>query len=116
MILLFGEKANKSHKNSNIKTHPVENSGILAMHKNDITSLLDANEYDTYMFSQQAEIDYSMYASDSSYVSYNTGFMADFANAYSTLGESTGFSSSASFDCGGGCSSFSSCGSFSSVC
>ena len=115
MILLFGEKANKSHKNSNIKNHPVENSGILAMHKNDITSLLDANEYDTYMFSQQANIDYSMYTEGTNAAAYDCGFMADFANAYSTLGESSVLTSSASFDCGGGCS-FSSCGSFSSMC
>ena len=45
MILLFGEKAHKSHKNSNIKNHPVENSGILAR-SNQPKSLLAANEYD----------------------------------------------------------------------
>ena len=114
MILLFGEKA-KAHstsKNSNIKNNPVENSGILASRQNNINSLLDMNEYDTYIFSQQAEIDYSMYASEGSYIA-DSGFMSSFANAVSVLSECGSYDSSfASFSSGCDCS----CSSFSSTC
>lgn len=108
MILLFGEKAHKSGKSSNIKNHPVENSGILAMNKNNTPSLLSANEYDTYTFSTQATIDFSEYAGEGN---VEIAFMSDFSNAISTLNDCS--SSFASF--GGDCGSCS-CGSFSSMC
>lgn len=112
MILLFGEKASKSHsahKNSNIKNHPVENSGILA-NRSIMRGLLDANEYDTYMFSQQAEIDYSMYSENGV---ATIGFMSEFSDAISTLSEGAGYSA----DSFGGCDCSCSCsGSFASFC
>ncbi len=115
MILLFGDKTRtgSTRKNSNIN-NPVENSGILANGGYQVKSLLAANEYDIYMFSQQAEIDYSQYSDYGSDIAYS-GFMSSFADAYSTLGDysSDSFSSVSSF--GGDCSC-SSCGSFSSVC
>ena len=117
MILLFGNKTRTSstRKNSNINNNPVENSGILANNGNHVKSLLAANEYDIYMFSQQAEIDYSQYSDYGSDIAYS-GFMSSFADAYSTLGDysSDSFSSVSSF--GGDCCSSCSCGSFSSVC
>lgn len=117
MILLFGEKAktNSSSKNSNIKNHPVENSGILAMNgKHNTLSLLDMNEYDSYMFSQQAEIDYSMYSDDGMFYNTESGFMSSFANAVSVLADASADCSFASFSSGCECSCSS--GSFSSVC
>ena len=116
MILLFGEKAHKSHKNSNIKNHPVENSGILAR-SNQPKSLLAANEYDLYMFSVQAEIDYSQYAGTENYIA-SSGFVSEYSQALSGMSE-MGSYSEGSFggDFGGGFSSFScgDCGSFTSV-
>lgn len=114
MILLFGEKASKSRKNSNIRNHPVENSGILANKNNSgIISLLAANEYDIYMFSQQAAIDYSQYSDDYTYGG-DTTFVSNYSLALSTLESSDcgGYSSVSSFSCD--CSSSS--GSFASVC
>lgn len=114
MILLFGEKAAKSnstHKNSNIKNHPVENSGILA-NRSIMRGLLDANEYDVYMFSQQAEIDYSMYSEGDNSIA-SIGFMSEFSDAVSTLSEGVGYSA----DSFGGCDCSCSCsGSFASFC
>lgn len=121
MILLFGDKANKthsSHKSGNVKNNPVENSGILASRGNNTTSLLDANEYDTYMFSQQANIDYSQYTDDYGYSLASIGFMSDYSEAVSFMGTDGSFASF-SGDCGGAaCSCSCSCGSssFSSVC
>lgn len=115
MILLFGEKAAKSsssNKTNNVKNHPVENSGILAMSASDAKSLLTMGEYDTYVFSNPAAIDYSMY-SDSDYSSCDSGFMSEFSAAVAFLGD-CGFSTGASFD--GGCASSCSSGSFASVC
>lgn len=114
MILLFGDKASKSRKNSNIKNHPIENSGILA-HKNNTgaISLLAANEYDIYMFSQQAAIDYSQYGDDNTCEGGST-FISNYSLALSSLesSDSCGFSSMSSFSCD--CSS--SCSSFASIC
>lgn len=115
MILLFGEKASKSsssNKTNNVKNHPVENSGILAMNASEAKSLLSMGEYDTYVFSNPTAIDYSMY-SDSDYSSNESGFMSEFSSAVAFLGD-CGFSTGASFD--GGCSSSCSSGSFASVC
>lgn len=122
MILLFGDKAkaNSAGKSSKTRNNPVENSGILAHNNGVRNSLLTASEYDMYMFSQQAEINYEAY-SQMAYTGVDSGFMSAFASAISTLGESGYSDGSSSF--GGDCScsfssgaSFSSGGSFSSVC
>ena len=118
MILLFGEKAHKSSKNSNIKNHPIENSGILAR-GNQPKSLLAANEYDMYMFSVQAEIDYAQYAGTENLIS-STGYISEYSQAMTGMSEIGSYTSSFGADFGGGLSSFSSfggcdCGSFSSV-
>lgn len=109
MILLFGEKAlkaNATRKNTNIKNHPVESSGILA--RGTMTrGLLDANEYDTYMFSQQAEIDYSQYSENESSIA-SVGFMSEFSEAISLLGDCSIPTASFSTDCGGSSGSFTS--------
>lgn len=118
MILLFGNKASKSssaNKNSNVKNHPVENSGILAMGISDAKSLLTMGEYDTYVFSNPSTVDYSMYSTSEFDSSSESGFMSAFSSAVAVLGD-CGFSAGSDF---GGCSaSFSgasSCSSFSSV-
>ena len=118
MILLFGERANKNtatKKNTNVNTHPVENSGILAMNFNNGTSLLTVSEYDTYVFSNPYAVDYAMY-SDYGYDTADCGFMSGFSSAVAALGDS-GFGgdscasvSSGSFSSGASCSSFSSVG------
>ena len=115
MILLFGEKASKSHKNSNIKNHPVENSGILAR-SSQPKSLLAANEYDIYMFSVQAEIDYAQYAGTENYVA-SAGYVSEYSQAMSSMNEMSSYTESFGGDFGGGFSSFScgDCGSFTSV-
>lgn len=114
MILLFGNKANKNHstnKTNNIKGHPVENSGILAMTPSQAKSLLTMGEYDTYVFSNPTVINYSLY-SGSEYSNYeDCGFMSDFSSAIATLNDA-GFGGS-SFDCGCSCAG-TSCSSFSS--
>ena len=119
MILLFGDKANKthsSHKNGNVRNNPVENSGILANKSTGTISLLDANEYDIYMFSQQADIDYSQYTDDGGYYLSSIGFMSEYSEAISSMGSDSSISSFGG-DCGGASYSCScSSGSFSSVC
>ena len=118
MILLFGDKATKSAsttKNSNVKNHPVENSGILAMSLSDAKSMLTMGEYDTYISSSPVAIDYAMFANFSD-GAVDSGFMAGFSSAIATLGD--GFSGGYS-DCGAGSfSAGTSCGggSFASVC
>ncbi len=125
MILLFGDKATKSsssNKNTNIKNHPVENSGILAMGYSEAKSMLSMGEYDTYVFSNPVAVDYSNY-SDSEYDSnsgFDSGFMSSFSSAIATLGDcgysaaassySCGVSAGGSYSAGGSCSSFSSVG------
>lgn len=119
MILLFGNtKSSSTRKNTNIKNHPVENSGILA-NRTPMRSLLAPTEYDMYMFSKQAEIDYSMYSENNSMATAaGTWFMSDFSEAYTALNDGMGFSecgfSDTSFG-GGDCCSCCSCGSFSSL-
>lgn len=116
MILLFGEKATKSKssgRSGNIKNHPVENSGILANRGKSVRSLLEANEYDMYMFSQQAEIDYSLYGDDFSSVG-EVAFLSDYSTALATFGDGDCASYSASYGGDFGCSC--SCGGFASVC
>lgn len=114
MILLFGEKAHKSSKNSNIKTHPVENSGILAR-SNQPKSLLAANEYDIYMFSVQTEIDYSQYAG-SDYVLANSGYVSEYSQAMAGMSQIGSYTESFSGDFGGSFSSYcGNCSSFTSL-
>ncbi|MBR1460221.1 hypothetical protein IJ596_01115 [bacterium] len=114
MILLFGEKANKSiasRRNSNTKNHPVENSAILASNFGS-KSLLSRNEYDMCEFSEHAPIDYTLYAEDGTVLPC-VAFMSEFSDAVAILGEG-GFTSCGDCSCGsfsGGSSS-----SFSSVC
>lgn len=121
MILLFGEKAQTSSKNTGIKNinNPVENSGILANNTNSLMNLLNAAEYDNFIASNPVAINYAAYSQWQE--SGSTGFMSGFFDAVSTIsaGESAvssysdgGFSGACST---GGCS-FSSSGSFSSVC
>lgn len=119
MILLFDSKTSKSSKssatakNSNVKSHPVENAGILAMSLNEAKSTLTMGEYDTYVSSSPVTVNYAAYSDGvDSGVSEASGFMGEFSSAVATLGEG-GFSAG-SFDCGGSYSG-SSCSSFSSV-
>ncbi len=114
MILLFGPKANKSgasQKNNNVKNHPVENSGVLAMTPSEAKSLLTMGEYDAYIASSPIAINYAMYANYESDSDTTLGFMSDFSAAVALLGDG-GFA-----DCSGfsDCCASSSCGSFSSV-
>lgn len=123
MILLFGSKASRtasSNKNSNVKNHPVENSGILAMGSNGVRSLLTVAEHDSYTFSNPVAVDYSMYSdfSDNSEGGDYSGFMGAFSSAVATLGD-CGFSSASSdcgFSSGSSCESSCSSSSFSSFC
>ena len=119
MILLFGDRAAKSSsskKNSSINSHPVENSGILAMNPNQAKSLLTVGEYDTYIFSNPYAVDYAQYSDCSYDTDYDCGFMSSFSSAVAMLGDS-GFGGGAyscagagSFSSGGSCASFSSVG------
>lgn len=115
MILLFGEKAHKSSKNSNIKNHPIENSGILAR-STQPKSLLAANEYDIYMFSVQAQIDYEQYAGQD-YILSSAGYVSEYSQALTGMDEIGSYTESFGGDFSGNFSSFScgDCGSFSSV-
>ena len=123
MILLFNSKASKSstaNKSSNVKTHPVENSGILAMSVTEAKSSLTMGEYDTYISSNPVTVNYAAYANSSDYSSDSdySGFMGGFSAAVATLGDcgfSTGASSFAGCASFSGASSCSSSSSFSSV-
>ncbi len=118
MILLFGEKAtakaNSTRKHSNVKNNPVENSGILAMNGRN-PYMLNSAEYDTYSFSTQYPVDYSLYSDDGGYYISNISFLSSFEGA-----SDASFSAGASFGgfSGGGDCCASSCGGggFSSVC
>lgn len=117
MILLFGDKASKSSaskKNSNVNTHPVENSGILAMNLSQAKSLLTVGEYDTYVFSNPYAVDYAMYSNYGYESDSDTGFMSSFSSAVAMLGDS-GFGGGYSCAGAGSFSSGVSCSSFSSV-
>lgn len=123
MILLFDSKSSKSttsaNKNSNVRNHPVENSGILAMSLGEAKSTMTMGEYDSYVASNPVAVNYAMYSDFSSDYSDTTdgGFMSSFSSAVAFLGDS-GFAGG-SFDCGGSVSSYSgasSGGSFASVC
>lgn len=116
MILLFGKaaKSQATQKNNNIKNHPVENSGILAMNPSTAKSLLTMGEYDEYISSNPIMINYAMYANSDFGDSSEMGFMSEFSSAVAILGDcgfsTGGFDCSTSCGCAGG-----SCGSFSSV-
>ena len=115
MILLFGPKANKtgsSQKNNNVKNHPVENSGVLAMNLSNAKSLMTMGEYDTYISSSPVVINFALYANCES-TTEDSGFMSDFSAAVALLGDGAGYSDGGYSDCGSCCSA--SCGSFSSV-
>lgn len=123
MILLFNSKASKSsttNKNSNVKNHPVENSGILAMSLSDAKSTLTMGEYDSYISSNPVAINYAAYSNSADYSSDSdySGFMGSFSSAIATLGDSgmaaasfsgAAFSGASSFSCSSS-SSFSSVG------
>ncbi len=121
MILLFGDKAAKStstKKNSNINSHPVENSGILAMSLSDAKSLLTMGEFDTFISSNPVAINYALYA-DTDFSSDGSGFLSSYSAALSFLGSEGGFSDGGCSSFAGSCSGFSggsSGGSFASVC
>jgi len=122
MILLFGEtaksKTSSTKKTNSSKNNPVENAGILAMGYGTSKSYLAANEYDTYLFSTPAVVNFTDYAGCDSFDTASVGFMSDFSSAVATIGDCGGFSggfsaSASSFSGGASCSS--SCGGFSSV-
>lgn len=103
-IGLLGTRPNES----------VETAGSLAM--NNFHSLFEVNTYDMFSTSNPFSVDYSLYADYGESVAYS-GFLSDFANAYSTI--SQGFSDggfSGSFSSGGDCGFSGSCGGFTSVC
>ncbi len=119
MILLFGEQKTRTtstQKNTNTKSNPVENAGILAMNFTDAKSTLSMGEFDTYVSSNPTAIDYSNYANTESFDSSSVGFMGDFAAAVAVLGDCGGFSDGGFAGSYSGCSSSSSCGSFASFC
>lgn len=104
----------RTSKSADVKrpSEAVETSGSLAMLFNQ--GLLTIGQYDEFISSNPFMVDYSAYTDDES-VSYS-GFLNDFANAISTLGDS-GFGGFSGFsDGGGGGFSGASSGGFTSVC
>ena len=105
----------RASKSSEVKrpSEAVETSGSLAMLYSQ--GLLTIGQYDEFISSNPFMVDYSAYSDDES-VAYS-GFLNDFANAMSTLGDS-GFGGFAGFSDGGGGGGFSgaSSGGFTSVC
>lgn len=106
--------AARAHKTSQ---PAVETAGSLAMLYN--KGLLTIGQYDEFISTNPFAVDYSQYANfegDGSDIAYG-GFLADFSNAVSTLGEANFVSAGGGFggfsDCGGA-----SCGGggFTSVC
>ena len=124
MILLFGEKASNkmaSKHSSNIKSHPVENSGILAMNSGmtlmQAKSILSIGEYDEFVSSNPIAINYAAAAIASQYYGNDgdsPGFLSNYSDALAGMSDS-GFADGG-FAGGGECACASSCGSFSSVC
>ena len=91
----------------------IETAGSLAMLYRQ--GLLTMGQYDEFISSNPFMVDYSMYAySEGSDIAYG-GFLGDFANAISTLGDMGGGGFSMGFS-DGGCASSGSCGGFTSVC
>ena len=88
----------------------VETSGSLAMLFEN--GLMTIAQYDEFIASNPFAVDYSAYANENTIA--DGGFLSDFANAVSTLGEACG----ASFGgfAGGECSGGSCGGGFTSVC
>ena len=104
----------RASKSSEVKrpSEAVETSGSLAMLFEQ--GLLTIGQYDEFISSNPFMVDYSAY-SDGESVAYS-GFLNDFANAMSTLGDSC-FGGFAGFsDGGGGGFSGASSGGFTSVC
>ena len=104
----------RTSKSSEVKrpSEAVETSGSLAMLYSQ--GLLTIGQYDEFISSNPFMVDYSAYA-DGESVAYS-GFLNDFANAISVLGDS-GFSGAAGFtDGGSGSFSGGSSGGFTSVC
>lgn len=92
-------------------TGVVETAGSLAMLFD--SGLMTMGQYDEFVTNNPFAVDYSMYSTfegDNS-IAYG-GFLGDFANAVSTLGDMGGFSagsfSSAGASCGGSCGGFTS--------
>lgn len=87
----------------------VETAGSLAMLFED--GLMTMGQYDEFISSNPFAVNYSMY---SNYESDNSiamgGFLSDFSNAVSTLGDSSGFSAASysTGDCSGSCGGFTS--------
>ena len=104
----------KASKSSEVKrpSEAVETSGSLAMLYSQ--GLLTIGQYDEFISSNPFMVDYSAY-SDGESIAYS-GFLNDFANAISTLGESGGVGFSGFSDCGGGGFSGGLSGGFTSVC
>lgn len=88
----------------------VETAGSLAMlFKN---GLMTMGQYDEFVTNNPFAIDYSMYSEGCETSVAWGGFLSDFSNAVSTLGDMGG--GFAGFSDGGSCSG--SCGGFTSVC
>lgn len=119
MILLFGDnnktRTSATQKNTNVKSNPVENAGILAMNFSEAKSTLTMGEFDTYVSSSPTVVDYSNYANVESFESSTGGFMGEFSAAVASLGDFGGFSGGSFAGCSTG-STGSSCGSFASFC
>ena len=100
----------RTSKSADVKrpAEAVETAGSLAMLYHD--GLLTIGQYDEFISSNPFAVDYSAY-SEGTDVAYN-GFLSDFSNAVSTLGDMGGAGFSG-FSDGGGCAS---CGGFTSVC
>lgn len=104
----------RTSKSSDVKrpSEAIETSGSLAMLYNQ--GLLTIGQYDEFISSNPFMVDYSAYADGESIV--YSGFLNDFANAVSILGDANlGESAGFSVGDGGGFSSGSS-GGFTSVC
>ena len=110
-------RASKNHHSTRTNrpaNNQVETAGSLAMLYQ--KGLLTVAQYDEFISTNPFAVDYSQYANfegDESDIAYG-GFLADFSNAMSALGEANFSSSGGGFggfaDCGGGG------GGFSSVC
>ena len=104
----------RTAKSSDVKrpSEAVETSGSLAMLFEQ--GLLTIGQYDEFISSNPFMVDYSAYQYDDTVAC--SGFLNDFANAISTLGESGGVGFSGFSDCGGGGFSGGLSGGFTSVC
>ena len=90
----------------------VETAGSLAMGGG--MSLFAVNCYDEFSSSNPYAVDYSLYSDCDDCVAYG-GFLSDFSNAVSIIGNAGGDCGVSSFSGGGDCGGCS-CGGFTSVC